>query len=47
MTENDGRYVRINGNDGTPVSYPLDMIQSEPASNFFTWLRHGDAPTQA
>lgn len=44
VAENDGRYVRITGNDGTPVSYPLDMIQSEPASDFFTWLRHGDTP---
>lgn len=44
VTSNGPDVLTIMGNDGVEVTYPHKPF-CEPASNFFTWLRHGDAPT--
>lgn len=45
VTYKSGAQIWIAGSAGVNVVYQHGI--GEPASNFFTWLRHGDAPTQA
>ena len=42
VTSNGPDVLKIMGNAGVEVSYPHKPF-CEPASNFFTWLRHGEA----
>lgn len=42
VTSNGPDVLTIMGNNGVEVTYPHKPF-CEPASNFFTWLRHGEA----
>lgn len=43
VTYSDEKSITIVGRSGVEVVYSHGI--GEPAANFFTWLRHGDAPT--
>lgn len=39
--------VQVANNNGYATSFPFSQVGYRSASNFFTWLRHGDASPQA